>query len=64
MNYEEPLNDSKITLDAVSGKCKLVAPSNRLAVENILDILDIGSSDREGMVCRPRGVVAYSMALA
>jgi len=38
----------------------MIAPSNGLAVENIPGIRDIGSSDREGVVCRLRQAAAYT----
>jgi hypothetical protein len=41
----------------------MMAPSNGLAVEDIPDIRDIGSSDREGMVCKLREAVAYTNAV-
>ena len=41
-----------------------MAPSNGLAVEDVPGIRDIGSSDREGMVCKLREAVAYMIAAA
>ena len=41
----------------------MIALSNGLAVEDIPGIRDIGSSDREGTVCKLREAVAYALAV-